>query len=185
MPFTVQEPPETRPDLLPPSDDLAAMFALRRTMKRSQQQLAVGSNPGGHAGLGLPAYVQCTSPLRRYLDLVVHQQLRAHLRGEPLLDPQALILRLGAADAGGSAVRSAERFSIDHWKHVYLLQHPGWTGEGIVVEQQPSRALVVISELDLETYIYQRGGLNLNGRVRLVQRKVDLPRREATFRLAG
>jgi exoribonuclease-2 len=187
MPFTVQEAPETPPDRVPPADDLAAMFSLRRTMQRSQQRLADGSNPGGHAGLGLAMYVQCTSPLRRYLDLVAHQQLRAHLRGESLLDQQELVLRLVAADAGGSAVRAAERFSIDHWKHVYLLQNPGWTGEGVVVEQQASRVLAVIPELDLEAFLYQRGRgrLNLNGRVRLTLRNVDLPRREATFRLVG
>jgi exoribonuclease-2 len=186
MPFTIQEAPEIQPDSLPPADDLAAMFALRRTMQRSQQQLADGASPGGHAGLGLPMYVQCTSPLRRYLDLVAHQQLRAHLRSESPLDRQELILRLGAADASGRNVRTAERFSIDHWKHVYLLQNPGWVGEGVVVEKQASRVLVVIPELDLEAFLYQRGGgkLNLNGRVRLELRDVDLPRRDAAFRLA-
>jgi exoribonuclease-2 len=159
------------------------MFALRRMMNRSQQQLANGSNPGGHAGLGLPMYVQCTSPLRRYLDLVTHQQLRSHLQGEPLLDAQALLNRLGAADAGGREVRTAERFSVEHWKHVYLLQHPGWHGAGIVVEQQPARLLVVIPELELETYIYQRGSIKLNQHIQLSLRNVDLPNREAQFRL--
>lgn len=185
LPFTVQEKPEDLPETRPTADDLAGMFALRRMMQRSQQQLANGSNPGGHAGLGLPMYVQCTSPLRRYLDLVVHQQLRAHLCGEALLDPQQLMLRLGAAEAGGSAVRAAERLSIAHWKHVYLLQNPDWTGEGIVVEQQQARSLIAIPELDMEAYVYQRGsgGLNLNGRVRLALRDLDLPTREANFRL--
>lgn len=187
MPFTIQERPETLPEVLPAADDLAGMFALRRMMQRSQQQLANSFNPGGHAGLGLPMYVQCTSPLRRYLDLVAHQQLRAHLRGEPLLDSQELMLRLGAADAAGSAVRSAERLSIGHWKHVYLLQNPGWTGAGVVVEQQARRSLVVIPELDWETFVHQRGGngLNLNQAILLALNNVDLPRREASFRITG
>jgi exoribonuclease-2 len=183
LPFTTQAPPDAPPAALPAADDLAAMFALRRMMNRSQQQLANGSNPGGHAGLGLPMYVQCTSPLRRYLDLVTHQQLRSHLQGEPLLDAQALLNRLGAADAGGREVRTAERFSVEHWKHVYLLQHPGWHGAGIVVEQQPARLLVVIPELELETYIYQRGSIKLNQHIQLSLRNVDLPNREAQFRL--
>ena len=54
------------------------MFARRRTMTASQPS----SQPGRHAGLGLDQYVQATSPLRRYLDLVVHQQLRAFLAGD-------------------------------------------------------------------------------------------------------
>lgn len=38
----------------------------------------------GHAGLNVKAYTHFTSPIRRYADLVVHQQLRAHLKGQPL-----------------------------------------------------------------------------------------------------
>ena len=34
-----------------------------------------------HSGLGLRAYVQGTSPLRRYLDILVHWQVKACLRG--------------------------------------------------------------------------------------------------------
>jgi len=43
-----------------------------------------GSMLTGHAGLSVPAYLHFTSPIRRYADLVVHQQLRSHLKGEPL-----------------------------------------------------------------------------------------------------
>jgi exoribonuclease-2 len=39
-------------------------------------------NPGEHAGLGLPAYCQATSPIRRYTDLLVHHQIKSYLRGE-------------------------------------------------------------------------------------------------------
>jgi len=31
--------------------------------------------PGNHESLGLPSYVQCTSPLRRYLDLIIQRQV--------------------------------------------------------------------------------------------------------------
>ena len=35
----------------------------------------VSLQPGPHAALGLPAYAQVTSPLRRYQDLAVHRQI--------------------------------------------------------------------------------------------------------------
>lgn len=37
--------------------------------------------PGAHAGLGLAAYVQVTSPIRRYADLMAHWQLKVRWTG--------------------------------------------------------------------------------------------------------
>ncbi|WP_374686307.1 RNB domain-containing ribonuclease, partial [Promineifilum sp.] len=173
--YTVQDPPqelEARPE------GLAGMFAQRRAMQRSRQSTA----PGRHAGLGLDVYVQVTSPLRRYLDLLAHQQLRAHLRGEPPLDTAEVTLRLGTADAVVGAVRAAERQSIQHWTLVYLLQHPEWRGEGIVVEHKPGREVVLIPELAWEAELYRRQPHALNSAVRLAVEAVDLPNRTASFR---
>ena len=79
LPFATQDPPDAPDGNLQP-ETYAEMFALRRTLKHSQYRSA----PSPHAGLGLPAYTQATSPLRRYLDLVVHQQLRGvPARGAP------------------------------------------------------------------------------------------------------
>ncbi|MBR9980372.1 MAG: RNB domain-containing ribonuclease, partial [Desulfatitalea sp.] len=42
-------------------------------------RFALGSAAEPHSGLGLPAYVTCTSPIRKYYDLVTQRQLRAAL----------------------------------------------------------------------------------------------------------
>ncbi|WCJ28308.1 Ribonuclease II/R family protein [Euphorbia peplus] len=39
--------------------------------------------PIRHGVLGIPGYVQFTSPIRRYMDLLAHYQVKAVLRGEP------------------------------------------------------------------------------------------------------
>ncbi|URD77310.1 RNB [Musa troglodytarum] len=41
-------------------------------------------NPIRHGLLGLPGYVQFTSPIRRYIDLLAHYQVKAFIRGESL-----------------------------------------------------------------------------------------------------
>ena len=127
LPYTVQDPP-----VMPPEhrETLSDMFSLRRSLKAGRQSTI----PGPHAGLGLMSYVQATSPLRRYLDLVVHQQLRAHMRGEVTLDEQSILERVGAAEAVRRDVRWVERQSNEHWILVYLLQNPAWMGEGVVVD---------------------------------------------------
>ena len=43
-----------------------------------------GQMLGGHYGLNLPAYTHCTSPIRRYADLVTQRQLEALLCGREL-----------------------------------------------------------------------------------------------------
>jgi exoribonuclease-2 len=43
----------------------------------------MGTVPAPHEGIGVPHYTWCTSPLRRYVDLVNQQQLIAAARGEP------------------------------------------------------------------------------------------------------
>jgi exoribonuclease-2 len=154
------------------------MFALRRHMSRSEYS----SRPGRHAGLGLERYVQATSPLRRYLDLVVHQQLRAHLRGEGLLEAQDLMERIGAAEALAGSVSYAERLAIEHWTLVYLLLHPDWRGEAFLVERWDRRGKVLIPELGLEPQVHLRQNWSLNDPVPLKVVDVDLPTLEAYFR---
>ena len=52
---------------------LCRAVALRACMTRSVVSVA---DPQPHAALGLPAYVQFTSPIRRYSDLLAHYQVR-------------------------------------------------------------------------------------------------------------
>ena len=51
----------------------------------------VSAAPGAHGGLGVRAYTQATSPLRRYPDMIVQRQISNHLRrGETLYDTDAV-----------------------------------------------------------------------------------------------
>lgn len=158
---------------------LSNMFAMRRLMKASQYK----SEPGRHTGLGMDSYAQATSPLRRYTDLLVHQQLRAHLRGETPMSGQTLMERMSEASLSMRAVRTAERLSNKHWTLAYLLREPGWQGEGVVVEKSGNRTLVVLPELDLETDIYGRGDLPLDTPLTLRLSEVGLPQLETRFQL--
>ena len=174
LPFTTQEAPDMPPDL---PDTLSGMFARRRAMNRSQQS----ATPGPHAGLGLPRYAQCTSPLRRYLDLAAHQQLRLYLRGAPLLDAPAIMERVGAANAVTGEMRQAERLSNRHWKLVYLLRHPGWQGKGVIVDKRGKRDVALLPELALETNVYAKEERPLDATVTLALNEVNLPELETHF----
>ena len=133
--------------------------------------------------MGLDTYVQVTSPLRRYTDLLVHQQLRAHLRGEAPLDGQTMMERVAVVGDSMRLIRQTERISNTHWKLVYLLQNPSWTGEGVVVEKNGARNLVLIPDLELDTDLYGRQEMALDSRVKLALGEVNLPMLETRFRL--
>ncbi len=74
LPYRSQAAP-----VLPTAERMAALpaglcrsVALRGCMTRSVVSVA---DPQPHAALGLPAYVQFTSPIRRYSDLLAHFQV--------------------------------------------------------------------------------------------------------------
>ncbi len=134
--------------------------------------------------MGLEVYARVTSPLRRYLDLVAHQQLRAyHHRSSPLGE-QEVLERVGAAEAVTGSVRQAEWLAEKHWLLVYLLQHPDWRGEGILVEKRDHRGIVLIPALGLETRLHLGGEPPLNSTVPLTLNGINLAELEVHFQAA-
>ena len=175
IPYVTQPPP----DQIQHPQGMAAMYAYRRQFKPSR----TGVEPGPHSGLGLERYTRATSPLRRYADLLVHQQIRALLRGDAALDTEQISARAGEADQGGMAVRRAERQSNQHWKLVYLGRQRGWRGEAVVVDQGERKATIIVPELALEAKVRAKQDLVLDGRVDVAVAEVDLPELDVRFRV--
>ncbi len=177
FPFTTQDVAVGDADREPAG--LAAMYALRRSLRPRQYS----GQPGPHSGLGLDVYAQVTSPLRRYLDLVAHQQLRAFLRGGDPLEAQAIVERVGAAEVAARGIRRAERLSREHWTVVYLQQHPGWQGEGVLVEKRMPRGVVLIPDLALEARVKVSESVAPDSALPLRLTGLELPAREAYFKV--
>jgi exoribonuclease-2 len=177
FPYLSQEIAQDLPEGFRHPETIAQNFSLRRMLKRSQ----VSSYPAPHASLGLAIYSRCTSPLRRYLDLVVHQQLRAYLKGEELIGQAQMLERVGAAESITGSVNLAEWQSRRHWTLVYLYQNPDWRGEGIVVEKQGGRTRVLIPELAFETILFLKQDLPLDSALVLELQSINLPDLEANF----
>jgi len=179
FPYYSQEAPGSRDDL---PEGLAGEFAKRRLMKAGM----AGVQPRAHQGLGVTMYAQATSPLRRYGDLLGHQQARAALaaeqgrKAEPPLPADELSMRLARAAAGGQAVRKAERQSELHWTIAWLLDRPGWEGDAIVVQAGSGDALLCVPEIGLETKI-RNSGFELNQAIRVRFQKADIARLDVQF----
>ena len=117
-----------------PITDPVRVRQVRRLLRRAE----VGIQPGAHAGLGLPAYAQATSPLRRYQDLATNRQIAAVLAaGVPAHDPLALQRIAATTERAEAEGRRAERASgptgcSATWKRAW------GGGGGTVVEVDPS-----------------------------------------------
>ena len=179
FPFSTQSPAAVTEES--PLQGLAGMYSLRRQQPPSRFSVS----PGPHTGLGLEAYARVTSPLRRYPDLLAHQQLRAHQGNGDLLAESEIVERCGAADAISADVRRAEREVRRHWMLVYLEQQGDWSGEAVLVRRRGSRGTVLIPELAFESDIQMKDShapLNEALKIRLVS--INLPRLEAHFAIA-
>ncbi|MDH4224235.1 MAG: RNB domain-containing ribonuclease [Deltaproteobacteria bacterium] len=82
---------------------------------------------GGHAGLACDRYIQVSSPLRRFPDLVMQRQIITHLTGGPPLfaDETRLAQWARTAEVRFAVYGDVEKRMDDDWKRVYLAQNPG------------------------------------------------------------
>jgi exoribonuclease-2 len=174
FPFAAQEAGDLPSERLP---GLAGAWQMRRCMRPR----TISVKPAVHWGLGLDQYTQVTSPLRRYTDLLCHQQIRAFLRGEALLSEDEVLLRVSAAEAAALAASKAERASRAHWTAVYLSDKKDSPWEGVVLDRKGNRGVALIPALGLETQVSVRGNLEPNDPVALVLKSVNIPEASAVF----
>jgi exoribonuclease-2 len=172
--FISQEAGDIPNEILP---GMAGSYQLRRCMRPR----ALSVKPGRHWGLGLEAYTQVTSPLRRYTDLLAHMQIRAILRGGQTLSADAITVRLGAAEAASAAVVQAERASRAHWTMVYLEHKKDSRWDAIALEKKGNRWILMIPALALETQVPLNHDPAPNEPVELVLKSVNIPRGQAVF----
>jgi exoribonuclease-2 len=110
-------------------------FQARTSLKKS----SVSLEPRPHAGLGLPCYIQCTSPIRRYMDLCHQRQFVSFLRdGKPAMDSEAFLKLANEVEGPLSAASRASRETKRYWLLTYLAQRD---------RELPIRATVVRTDL--------------------------------------
>ena len=155
----------------------AGQFARIKCMRKR----SVGITPAPHAGLGVSFYSQVTSPLRRYGDLISHEQLRAFIDGRRLIQKDDMLERVAAGDAASVAAKKASRQSDTHWKLVYLLQNPDNEYEAFCIDRRGNDALFLIPVLDMQATLHNCSDVNLNDAVVLKMSKVDIPEQKVDF----
>jgi len=176
IPYASQPTPDQDP---PEGDSVSIQFARRKVMQRSRISLS----PSRHSGLGLDVYTRATSPLRRYSDLVVMQQLRKSLLGQEPLSEEEVTRAASLYEAQASSLSGAERQSNMHWKLIYLSEQDHWEGEGIFAERRDRQGVFLIPQLALEVRIPLKEKKDLDSRAILEFQSADLVSNQAVFKL--
>ncbi len=179
LPFATQTPPDASklPEEITPGP--AAMFALRRSCPPS----VVSTIPAPHSGLGLERYARVTSPLRRYGDLLAHQQLRRVIKGEEPLSMEYLDERLAVSEREALSRRRLERQSNEFWTQVFLSLHPEYQTEAILVLRQDDRLTYLIPELAYEFKNRFGGKIALGEHVPVQLTRADFAEGMTNFRI--
>jgi len=180
LPFLAQETGSFSEEVIDNIQKLtiAKAFEASRGFKRSK----ITVKPSIHSGLGLSAYTRATSPMRRYLDLLVQQQLVRFLSNQPTLDDSKIKERIKVINSSMPKVNKAIRQSIEHFKCLYLKQNNTWQGEGVVVEVNGEKALINIPSLAMMTQIKFKSNVTIEDKVKLKVSSINLFERSVNFK---
>lgn len=164
-------------------------------MTRRLTAATVSVRPGRHGGLGLDAYTQATSPLRRYADLLVQRQISHHLReADTLYDEETVTSVAHRADM---QVRQISRIENNRRSYFFLKwlndrrrdteTESGDAFHQAVVLENPGRraALLELSAWPFRTRAALPASVAAGTKVTLRLHGVDLWRRTAQFTFEG
>jgi exoribonuclease-2 len=130
-------------------DENDPLFPLKAVRFLKPSRVGLSSEP--HLALGLDVYVQITSPIRRYLDLVLQRQILGELEGHGVQYAEEELERLyPQVEVGLREKKMIERARERYWllKHLKGLEGKGITG--IVSSLRDSSMSVYLTDYLLE-----------------------------------
>jgi exoribonuclease-2 len=182
--FRTQREPVTPPTLTP--DD--PLYAVRA--RRGLPPTVIDVDPGPHNTLGVDAYVQGSSPIRRYGDLLAQRQLVSKLEGKPPAyskeEVRALLMDLERSE------KTARRLEADrdiYWIARWFEPRRQEVFEGVVARSPAEgRGLVYVRAVHMELPLGDPGedlsGIEEGAIVRVKVRKCSPRRRMVSFEVA-
>ncbi len=184
LPYRGQPQPE-----LPSEEELLQLpagptrfCALRSCMPRSEMSMS----PIRHASLGLESYVQVTSPIRRYTDLLAHFQIKAHLQGEELPfsreELQEIVYSVSSSSYEATLV---ERQTNRYWGLEYLRRNAECVWDVLVLRwlrEDENLGLILIEDLGMELPHRFDRPVSLGERMEMQVTRCDPQRDEVRFR---
>lgn len=147
-------------------------YAMRARLKRS----VVSFSPGLHWSLGLKAYVHCTSPIRRYVDLCNQRQVVSYLTGgKPFYTQEQLEEILHSLEEKLHLAQSVGKETKRMWLQRHLQKHflTKRTVRGTVIRIDLKTPLVELDEVYMPVLVRFNRAVKLGEEVALKISAVD------------
>jgi exoribonuclease-2 len=146
-------------------------FSARVKLKKS----SVSFEPLHHAGLGLDAYIQATSPIRRYMDLCHQRQIISFLKsGAAWIDRETFECLAAEIEVPLQQAGVASRETKRYWLLRYLEQRErNKPIEGTVVRVDLRSPLVELDEVYITVLVRLKERVGLGQRVTLRVTAID------------
>jgi len=146
-------------------------FTTRSKLKKSTMSF----DPHHHAGLGLDAYIQATSPIRRYLDLCHQRQFLSYFKRRRPWIPRADFEPLAnEVEVRLNAANLASRETRRYWLLRYLeARKRGEPLQGTVVRVDTKAPLVELDEVYITTFVKTPRAVRMGERINLKVVSVD------------
>lgn len=183
--YRVQAPPEGRD--FPRGKEIDYQPHTAALLFKRIKPARLSLEPGAHSGLGVSYYIQASSPIRRYADLVMQRQLASSLlERSPAYEQGELYRILAAAEETSREISAIERRSIRFWALEYLKRREKTERySAIAIQPVGGRTLVELEDYALRGLLESGGirpqpGEKLHVSIETVEAKRDL----LTFRRA-
>ena len=178
--FRAQNPPSS--EITAPEDyDPVTLDSIFQKLEPSRLSIY----PQPHSALGLSAYTQLTSPIRRFTDLVIQRQFTAHLAGRDLpYELQELMQILASVQASEGNVRALERRA----RRLFVLKQIATSQDApltaLVIKKLSGGHLVETTDLFTRGQLVSEESLEPGQVVDVKVRKVEPEKGVLTFSLA-
>ena len=168
LPYRGQQIPvlPTTEDLIKYPEGPCRNYYRRRYMLKS---IVNAHAPQIHQSLGLDQYVQSTSPIRRYMDMLAHWQMKSMLRGgNPMYSPQELQDIIDEVTRTNTGLNILKRKIEDTWLCAHLSEFQNKKLDATVlhwINQEHSLAIVYVSCIGREVVASVHTPVTLGGAV--------------------
>jgi exoribonuclease-2 len=128
--------------------------------RRKLSPLHISVSPKPHSGLGVALYTQATSPIRRYLDLVVQRQLSSFFaKNESVYSEEDLEEMRVSVEPLVKALGRIQRNRLRYWTLKYLGLNRDKTYNALVLDELKNKYRIVLKDFLMVTDFKRQDGI--------------------------